>query len=76
MTKLMECNADMKGDRHEESGNQRFPAGEDEAEDIRSYLYSYDELMDLVDRQELDNAPLIMMALWLSRHRERLRAGA
>ncbi|MCP4818046.1 MAG: NUDIX domain-containing protein [Shimia sp.] len=49
---------------------------EDEAEDIRSYLYSYDELMDLVDRQELDNAPLIMMALWLSRHRERLRAGA
>ncbi|TCL09516.1 nudix-type nucleoside diphosphatase (YffH/AdpP family) [Shimia isoporae] len=49
---------------------------EDEAEDIRSYLYSYDALMELVDRRELDNAPLILMALWLSRHRERLRAGA
>ncbi len=49
---------------------------EDEAEDIRSYLYSFDALMDLVDRQELDNATLIMMALWLSRHRERLRGMA
>lgn len=49
---------------------------EDEAEDIRSYLYSYDALMDLVDTKQLDNAPLIMMALWLSRHRERLRATA
>lgn len=49
---------------------------EDEAEDIRSYLYSFAELMDLVDREELDNAPLIMMALWLSRHRDRLRGNA
>jgi len=48
----------------------------EEAEDIRSYLYSFDALMELVDDRQLDNAPLIMMALWLSRHRERLRAGA
>ncbi|MGR3635770.1 MAG: NUDIX domain-containing protein [Shimia sp.] len=49
---------------------------EAEAEDIRSYLYSFDEVMDLVDRQALDNAPLILALLWLSRHRERVRAAA
>ncbi|KPA22473.1 ADP-ribose pyrophosphatase [Shimia sp. SK013] len=47
-----------------------------EAEDIRSYLYSFEEVMGLVDRQALDNAPLILALLWLSRHRERVRAAA
>jgi nudix-type nucleoside diphosphatase (YffH/AdpP family) len=48
----------------------------DEAEDIRSYLHDFDGLMSLVDAQQLDNAPLVLMALWLARHRDRLRAQA
>lgn len=48
----------------------------EEAEDIRSYLFSFDELMEMVDRMQAVNAPLVLAALWLARHRERLRAGA
>ncbi|WP_243612718.1 NUDIX domain-containing protein [Shimia aestuarii] len=49
---------------------------ESEQEDIRSYLFSYDALMELVDRFEAVNAPLVLAALWLARHRERLRETA
>jgi hypothetical protein len=31
----MESDADVKCDRHEERRNQRFPAGEDEAQNLR-----------------------------------------
>ena len=48
----------------------------DEAEDIRSYLFSFDALMEMVDAMQAVNAPLVLAALWLARHRERLRAGA
>ncbi len=48
----------------------------EEAEDIRSYLFSFDELMQMVDRMQAVNAPLVLAGLWLARHRERLRAGA
>lgn len=44
-----------------------------EAEDIRSHLFSFAALMDLVDRQEAANSPLVIAAYWLARHRERLR---
>ncbi len=49
---------------------------ESEQEDIRSYLFSFDDLMTLVDRFEAVNAPLVLAALWLARHRERLRKSA
>ena len=49
---------------------------ESEAEDIRSYLFSFDELMALVDGMQAVNAPLVLVALWLARHRERLRKAA
>ena len=49
---------------------------ESEQEDIRSYLFSFDDLMALVDRFEAVNAPLVLAALWLARHRERLRKSA
>ena len=49
---------------------------EEEAEDIRSFLLSYDELIALVDQMRIVNAPLVLAALWLSRHRERLRGAA
>jgi ADP-ribose pyrophosphatase len=44
-----------------------------EAEDIRSHLVSFDELMGLVASGEAANAPLILTALWLQRERDRLR---
>ena len=45
-----------------------------EGEDIRSHLLSFDELMTLVDTMQAANAPLVLAALWLARHRERLRS--
>lgn len=45
-----------------------------EGEDIRSHLLSFDELMSLVDDFGAANAPLVLAALWLARHRERLRS--
>ncbi|WP_322788026.1 NUDIX domain-containing protein [Shimia gijangensis] len=47
-----------------------------EAEDIKSYLFSFDELMGLVDNMQAVNAPLVLAGLWLARHRERLRGNA
>ncbi len=47
----------------------------DEAEDIRGHLISFDRLMALVASGEVQNAPLILTALWLQRERESLRAG-
>ena len=45
----------------------------DEAEDIRSHLVSFSQLMALVENGEAANAPLILTALWLARERPRLR---
>ncbi|MGL6208433.1 MAG: NUDIX domain-containing protein, partial [Paracoccaceae bacterium] len=47
---------------------------EGEAEDIRGHLMSFDDLMGLVGSGEVENAPLILTALWLQRERGRLRA--
>lgn len=46
-----------------------------EGEDIRSHLLGFDALMDLLDRGEAENGPLVQAALWLARNRARLRAG-
>ncbi|MEQ9693186.1 NUDIX domain-containing protein [Shimia sp. SDUM112013] len=46
---------------------------ESEAEDIRSYLFDFDTLMQMVDDMRMVNAPLVLAALWLARHRDRLR---
>lgn len=48
---------------------------EGEAEDIRGHLIGFDRLMALVDSGEINNAPLVLTALWLQRERPRLRAG-
>lgn len=45
-----------------------------EAEDIRSYLFSFEELMSMVDSFGAANAPLVLAALWLARRRDALRA--
>lgn len=44
-----------------------------ENEDIRSHLISFDALMDMVDTLQAANAPLVIAAYWLARHRDRLR---
>ncbi len=46
---------------------------EDEAEDIRSHLIDFEQLMGLVTSGEVANAPLILTAFWLDRERPRLR---
>ena len=46
-----------------------------EAEDIRGHVLGFDEFMALVASGEINNAPLLLTALWLSRARDRLRAG-
>lgn len=49
---------------------------EDEAEDIKGHLLSFDALMAAVAGGEVANAPMILTALWLQRERRRLRSGA
>ncbi|MFN0113046.1 MAG: NUDIX domain-containing protein [Paracoccaceae bacterium] len=44
-----------------------------EGEDIRSHLLPYEGLMQLVETGEIDNAPLIILALRLARMRPALR---
>ncbi len=46
---------------------------EEEAEDIRGHLLSFDALMEAVARGEITNAPLLLTVLWLQRERARLR---
>lgn len=46
-----------------------------EGEDIQSRIISYQELMDGVDANQFRDMPLITTALWLARHRDRLRQG-
>jgi ADP-ribose pyrophosphatase len=45
-----------------------------EGEDIRAHLIGFDALMALIDSGEVNNAPLLLTAMWLDRHRARLRA--
>ncbi len=47
-----------------------------ENEDIRSHLMPFEALLAACDRQEIANAPLVLAAYWLARHRDRLRAMA
>ncbi|MHA6261758.1 NUDIX domain-containing protein [Arenibacterium sp. CAU 1754] len=44
-----------------------------EGEDIRSRILSFDELMAGVDAHQFRDMPLVVTALWLARHRSRLR---
>lgn len=47
---------------------------EDENEDIRSHIWSFDELMARVARYDIANTPLVTCAYYLSHHRDRLRS--
>lgn len=43
-----------------------------EAEDIKSHILSFDAFMELVDSNKLVNGQVVLCALWLARHRNRL----
>ncbi|MDK3018531.1 NUDIX domain-containing protein [Pseudodonghicola flavimaris] len=45
-----------------------------EGEDIRSQVVPYADLMAGIDAQRYRDMPLMILALWLARHRDRLRA--
>lgn len=45
----------------------------EEAEDIRTHVIGFARLLELVASGEIENAPLILTALWLQRERGRLR---
>lgn len=47
-----------------------------EGEDIRSAIWSYDDLMEWVDAGAVRDGPLLTCALWLARHRDGLRLNA
>lgn len=49
---------------------------EEEDEDIRGHLLSFDALMAFIDSGEAENGPLLISALWLAANRARLRSGA
>lgn len=49
---------------------------ESEGEDIASRIVGFDDLMQAVDEQRFKLMPLVTAALWLARHRDRLRNGA
>jgi len=44
-----------------------------EAEDIHGHVLGFDDMMALVASGEINNAPLLLTALWLARERDRLR---
>lgn len=48
---------------------------EDEDEDIRSHLVDFHDFMRMCDAQEFCNAPLVLIANWLARHRDAIRSG-
>ncbi len=47
-----------------------------EGEDIRAKLMPFETLIDLADKGRIRDMPLLTCALWLARHRDRLRKDA
>ncbi|MDG2406895.1 MAG: NUDIX hydrolase [Paracoccaceae bacterium] len=45
-----------------------------ESEDIRSHVFAFDDFMRLIDLGQFSVGPTVLAGLWLSRHRDRLRA--
>ena len=48
----------------------------DENEDIAIHVFSFDDLMQMVDSVQIKNGPLVLAALWLHRNRDRLRGAS
>jgi ADP-ribose diphosphatase len=46
---------------------------QEEGEDIRSHLLTFDDLMQMAEAHQTANAPLTLLVYWLAYHRDRLR---
>lgn len=57
-------------------GDVSGTGGTDEGEDIRSKVIGYRDLMRGIDAGRYRDMPLVTTALWLARHRDRLRTSA
>ncbi|WP_376873343.1 NUDIX domain-containing protein [Albirhodobacter sp. R86504] len=49
---------------------------EEEGEDIRSHIISFDRMMALIASGEINNGPLVVLAYWLALERDKIRANA
>jgi len=58
------------------STRQKGGGLEEEGEDIRSSIISFSDLMQGVDQRRYRDMQLVTTALWLARHRDRLREAA
>lgn len=58
------------------SGDATGIGGTDEGEDIRSRILGFNDLMAGVDVGRYCDMPLVTAALWLARHRDRIRSKA
>ena len=47
---------------------------DEEGEDIRSHLIPFQQMMDLIESGEINNGPLVVLAYWLARERDKIRA--
>ena len=44
-----------------------------ENEDIRSHIFEYEQFFEMIERGKVNVGPLILLGLWLSKNRNRLR---
>ena len=44
-----------------------------ENEDIRSHIFEYEQFFEMIERGKVNVGPLILLGLWLSKNRTRLR---
>ena len=44
-----------------------------ENEDIRSHIFEYEQFSNMIERGNIKVGPAILLGLWVSKHRERLR---
>ncbi|WP_166416323.1 NUDIX domain-containing protein [Cochlodiniinecator piscidefendens] len=58
------------------SADDIYAGLDSEDEDIRAITISFDQLMNAIKTGEINVAPLVLSALWLSQNRERLRSEA
>ncbi len=55
------------------AGHNEIHGLDSEVEDIRSIILPYSQLLDAVATGEIDNGPMLISAMWLGQHRDRLR---
>ena len=54
-----------------ESGGSVFGL-ESEDEDIRSHIFSFSDFIEMIDTNQISVGPVILLGLWLARHRDKL----